>query len=68
MMDFSLIQPVGPSLINAISRKGITRAGKEQEGEILPLLALTWMMKAMSGRRYNKMDHMDKRFQSHSIL
>ena len=41
MMDFSLIQPVGPSLINAISRKGIRRAGKEQEGEILPLLALT---------------------------
>ena len=41
MMDFSLMQPAGPSLINAISRKGIRRAGKGQEGEILPLLALT---------------------------
>ena len=67
-MDFSLMQPAGPSLINAISRKGIRRAGKGQEGEILPLLALTWMMKAMSGRGYNKMDHMDKSLQSHSIL
>ena len=43
-MVSSLIQPVVSSLINAICGKGVTRAGKGQEGEILPLLALPLMM------------------------
>ena len=36
----SQIQPVAFSLINAISGKEVMRAGKVQECEILPLLAL----------------------------
>ena len=46
-MVSSLIQSVVSSLINAISGKGVTRAGKGQEGGILPLLALSLMMKFM---------------------
>ena len=39
-MASSLIQPVTSSMINAITRNGVSRAGKRQEGGILPLLAL----------------------------
>ena len=38
------------------------RAGKGQESEFIPLLALALMMTAMTGRGYNKMDHMYKCF------
>ena len=38
------------------------RAGKGQEGEFISLLALALMITAMTGRGYNKMDHMDKCF------
>ena len=38
------------------------RAGKGQEGEFVPSLALAFMMTAMTGRGYNKMDHIDKCF------
>ena len=67
-MDFSLIQSAASSLINAISGKGIMRAGKGQECGFLPLLALSLTMKVLgkgvtrAGRRYNNMDHMDKNF------
>ena len=43
-----LIQPLASSLINAISGKGVRRAGDGQEGEFLPLLALPLISKAMS--------------------
>ena len=62
------IQPVVSSLINAISGKGVTRAGKGQESGFLPLLALPLMMKAMGNRfirarrEYNTMNHMAKKF------
>ena len=46
-MASSLIQPAASSLINAISGKGVTSAGKVQEGGLLPLLALPLMMKVM---------------------
>ena len=42
----SLVKPVASSRINAISRKGVMRAGKGQEGGFLPLLALPLMIKA----------------------
>ena len=50
------------SLINAISGKGVKRAGKGQEGGFLPLIALPLMLKSMTGRGYNKMDHMEENF------
>ena len=43
----SLIQTVASLLINAMSEKGVMRARKGHEGEILPLLALALMMKVM---------------------
>ena len=64
----SLIQPVASSFIKVISVKGVTKAGKEQEGGFLPLLALPLMMKILgkgatrTGRRYNNMDCMNKNF------
>ena len=52
-MAFSLIRPVVSSLINAISGKENMRAGKGKEGEILPLLALTWMIRVLEKRYHN---------------
>lgn len=40
--------------------KGVRREGKGQESAICLLLTLPFVMKAMSGRRYDKMDQMDK--------
>ena len=40
----------------------VMRAGIEQKGEFLTLLALNFVVKAMSVTGYNKMDHMDKNF------
>ena len=62
---FSLIQPVAFSLINAITGKGLTRAGKWQKCGFLLLLALPLMMKILGkgvtrpGRWYNIMDHIN---------
>ena len=39
-MASSLIQPVTSSMINAITRNGVSRTGKRQESGILPFLAL----------------------------
>ena len=56
------------SMINDTTEKGVRRAGKGQEDELLPLLALPLTMKIKrkevpkAWRSYNKMDHMDKRF------
>ena len=61
-MASSFIQSVAFSLINAISGKGVKRAGKGQEGGFLPLIALPLMLKSMTGRGYNKMDHMEENF------
>ena len=47
IMASSLIQPVASSLINAITGKGVRRAGKRQDVEILSLLALPLMMKVL---------------------
>ena len=47
---------------NAVAGKGVRRAGKGQEGGILPLLALPLMFKVISGWGYNNMDNMDKNF------
>ena len=61
-MASSLIQPVASSLINAMSRKGVMRAGKGQQGRFLPLLALPLIMKVLekgmtrAGKGYNNMD------------
>ena len=62
----SFIQPVASSLINAIPGREVKGAGKGQEGEMLPLLGLPLMIKAVSGKgvtrarkRYNNMDHME---------
>ena len=46
----SLTQPVDSSLINAISKKETWTQEKGQEGEILPLLTLPLMIKALSGK------------------
>ena len=66
---FSLIQSVAPSLINAITGKGVTRTGKGQEGGFLSLLALPLIIKVMSRkevtraeRGQNNMDQMFKKF------
>ena len=66
---FSLfMRPVTSLLINAISGKGVMRAGKEQEGGILLLLALLLMMKAVGKgvkrvrKGYNNMSQMDEKF------
>ena len=64
----SLIAPMASSLVITITGKRVIRAGKEQEGGILPLLALPLMMKVLgkgvrrAGKGGNKMDHMDKFF------
>ena len=56
------------SMINDTTEKGVRRAGKGQEDELLPLLALPLTMKikrkevAKAWRSYNKMNHMDKSF------
>ena len=52
-MAFSLIRPVVSSLINTISGKEVMRARKGKEGEILPLLALTWMIRVLEKRYHN---------------
>ena len=73
-MAFSLIQPVASSLVNAITREGVRRTGKGQEGGSFPLLARTLMIKVLgegvtrAGKLHNNMDHMDQNFQSHSTL
>ena len=62
------MRPVTSLLINAISGKGVMRAGKEQEGGILLLLALLLMMKAVGKgvkrvrKGYNNMSQMDEKF------
>ena len=67
-MASSLTQPVASSLTNAITGKGVMRAGKRLEGGFSKLLALPLMMKVLGkgvtrgGRGNNKMDHMDKNF------
>ena len=48
-MASSLIQPLAFLLINAMTGKGVRRAGKEQESGFLPLLAAPLVMKAMFG-------------------
>ena len=48
-MASSLIQPLAFLLINAITGKGVRRAGKGQESGFLPLLAAPLVMKAMFG-------------------
>ena len=64
---FSLVQPLSSSLINATTEKRVMIAEKGQEGRYFPSLALSLMIRAMSGRGvtkrgrlYNNMDHMDK--------
>ena len=64
----SLMQPVDSLLINVISGKGVMRAGKRQEGRILPFLALPLMIKVLeigvtrNVKLCNNMDHIDKNF------
>ena len=63
-----LIQPVASSLINVISRNGVRRAGKGQEGGFFPLLALPLMMTFLgkgvqrAGKGYNSIDLTDNFF------
>ena len=58
----SLIVPIASLLINATTGKGVMRARKWKEGEILSLLALILMMKVLEngikrdGRGCNNMD------------
>ena len=72
-MTFSLTQPVATSLINAISGKGVMRAGKEKEPAFLLFLVLFLMMKVLgkavrkSGRGYNNMSRMDNLFSAPSF-
>ena len=67
-MTPSLIQPVAFSLMNAITGKGVMRAGKGQKGGFFPLLAFPLMMKFLgkrfrrTGRGYNSVDRMDNNF------
>ena len=44
---YLVIQPVLSSLVNAISGKGVMRAGKGRESGVLPVLALSLMMKVL---------------------
>ena len=70
----SLIAPTAFSLINAITERRVIRAGKGQEGGILPLVALSLMMKVLgkevrrAGKGGNIIDQMDKNFKFLSIL
>ena len=50
-MVSSAIWPVASLLLNAISGKWVIRAGKGQWDEILLLIALALMIKAMYGKR-----------------
>ena len=47
LVIFSLIKPVAPLLINAITGKWVRGAGKRQEGKILSLLTLPLMIKIL---------------------
>ena len=74
-MASSLTKSLASSLINAITGKGVIRGEKGKEGGFLQLLAMSLMIKAMSGkgmkrsrRVYNNMDHVDKNFQFCSII
>ena len=65
----SMIQAVASSLINAVTGKGVTRAGKRQDGGFLPFLAAPLTSEAITGKwvttaekEYNNMDHTDKNF------
>ena len=70
----SLIAPMAFSLINAVTRKGVRRAGRRQEGGHPPSLSLSLMIKAMSGkgvprdRKWYNMDHVHKSFKFRFIL
>ena len=48
---FSVIWPMASLLMNAISGKRVIKAGKGQWDEILLLIALALMIKAMYGKR-----------------
>ena len=62
-MASSLIKPVTFSLINAISRKGVMRAGKVEQGGILLLFVLPLMGKVLEkGVRREGKGYMDKTF------
>ena len=74
-MASTLIQPVASSLINAITAKGVTRAGKRREGGILSLLTLPLMIKALgkgvmragqwvrrAEKGYDDINHMNENF------
>ena len=62
-----LKEPVAPSLINAIFEKGVRKAVIEKEsGIILSLVPL--ISKAITGRGYNKMDHIDKTFNPYTKI
>ena len=70
-----LMQAVASLLINPISGKGVTRAGKGEEGGIVPLLALPLVINVLgkgvirtgkgmrrAGKGYNDMDDINKNF------
>ena len=67
-MPFSLIKPVVPSLINAITGKGVMRAGKGLECRFLPVstfslnFGLLRKRATRSRRWYSNIDHMGKIF------
>ena len=67
-MTFSLIKPVVPSLIKAITGKGVIRAGKELEGRFIPVSKFSLKMGVLrkqatrSGKWYSNIDHMGKIF------
>ena len=71
---FWLIRSVDSSLITAITRKEVMRAGKRLESAFIPLLALSLMIKILrggfkrAGRWHNNREHMDKIFYCRSIL
>ena len=65
---FPVMQPVASSLINAITGKGVMRAGKGQKGGFFPLLTLPLIMKVLgkgvtrTGRGYNIINQKDRNF------
>ena len=60
-MASSLIQLVASSLANVITGKGVIREGKGQEGGFFPFISIVFNDESYDRKRYNKMDHIDKR-------
>ena len=61
-MAFLLIKRVASLLMNAITGKGVKRAGKGQEGALTLMIKVLGKAITRAGKGYNNTNHMDKHF------